>query len=180
MSPQADEEPAAAAAPDAPAAAMDSDSILATELRHMIDTNIAVKSGIAITPTLISWVVMLAIGIPLAWFRYGPMIPGHWHSMFQYWGFSYGPLLFLGIHVMITLLSFKDDFSKGLLCIFVPLYSFYYLLTLPDNHILRALVFILFVLLGVDAYHGTVQILAQHSDQISAWISGHEYEAGYE
>jgi hypothetical protein len=162
------------------ATAQESDSVLATELRHMIDTNLAVSSGVAITPTLVSWVIMLLLGIPLAWLRYGGMMSGELQSMFQYWGSTHGPPVLFGIHIVITLLATKDEFSKGMLCLLVPLYSFYYLMTLPDNHIFRVLVFLLFVLIGVDAYHSTVQMLAQHSDQISAWISGNEYEAGFE
>ncbi|MDA0323759.1 MAG: hypothetical protein O2923_13755 [Verrucomicrobia bacterium] len=172
--------PAGAPSGEGSATALESDSVLATELRHMIDTNLAVSSGIAITPTLISWVIMLLIGIPLGWLRYGGMMSGEFQSMFQYWGSAYGPPLLFGIHLVITLLATKDDFSKGMLCLLVPLYSFYYLMTLPDNHIFRMLVFLIFVLIGVDAYHSTVQMLAQRSDQISAWISGNEYEAGFE
>ena len=156
------------------------DTVLAGKLRNMVDNGVSVPLRFTVTPYLISWAILIAIGIPLLWFRYGVGLGSVNESMIQYFGIRFGPILLLIAHISIVLLAFQDDFSCGLLCLLVPLYSFYYILAQPEYNLLRIFLCLMMLFIGVEIYEGTSLYLGEYGREIHAWIGRHEHEGGFE
>ena len=63
-----------------------------------------------------------------------------------------GGLVCLGIlHFVVVVDAFADSIMTGVLCLFIPFYSLFYLYTMCDSFILRLAVGILLVPFGADA-----------------------------
>jgi hypothetical protein len=62
----------------------------------------------------------------------------------------------------------------------VPLYSFYYLLSQSEEHVLRLTLCVLLVAVGPEIYQGVTQHMGTTGARVHAWIGGHDYDAGFE
>ena len=131
-------------------------------------------------PGVISTIVLLIIGIPLAWYRYaGPIDPGLSASLDSF-GYTWGPLILLAFHVIILLEAYRDEFFFGVMSTIVPLYSFVYLYTRSDNQIVRVVFSLFIIVFAIQTYEGTIYHTAKIYDEVNAFIAQSDREAGFE
>jgi ribosomal protein S27E len=64
---------------------------------------------------------------------------------------TYGPITIITFHILILLKAFKDSVFQGILCLLIPLYSFYYLFTVSDDFYMRSVVAGILVGIGWDS-----------------------------
>ena len=81
---------------------------------------------------------------------------------------EYGPYLLILIHVIIVIMAFGDAVVDGILCLLVPLYSFYFVLASSDRAMLRVVLLILLIFVGYD----TVIFAQVHGLEIYTSIDG--------
>ena len=128
----------------------------------------------------ISLLILLLVGIPLAWYRYsGRMDPTTLESLFHM-GYEWGPWALLIVHVLIIINAFHDEFFQGILSIMVPLYSFSYLYIRSDNHYLRVGFALFLILFAPGTYDGAADYANLIYHKASAWIGQYDHEAGFE
>lgn len=75
-------------------------------------------------------------------------------------------LAMLVLHFTVVVDAFADNIMTGLLCLFIPFYSVFYLYTLCDSYILRLAVGILVVPFGFDA----ARKVYEGADWIITWL----------
>lgn len=131
-------------------------------------------------PGIISAIVLLIIGLPLAWYRYaGPIDPGMAASL-DHFGHTWGPLIILAFHIIILLEAYRDEFFFGVMSTIVPLYSFAYLYTRSDNQVVRIVFSLFVVVFALPMYDGTIEKLSSAYETVNAFIAQSDREAGFE
>lgn len=114
----------------------------------------------------ISWLVFLIFGGLMWGLRYGGLIEGHNLALL----IKYGPYAVLVLHVVLVLMAMQDAIFQGILCLLIPLYSFYWLFAVSDAFLLRAAVAGLFVGIGLDSAAFYQTVLTDVSNSVRAWI----------
>ncbi len=84
---------------------------------------------------------------------------------------TYAPLVVIAFHVLIVLKAFSDNVLHGVLALFVPGYSFIYLLFISDDFYARATFAALMVGMGEDAWASISEYVTNIYDTITAWLS---------
>jgi hypothetical protein len=83
---------------------------------------------------------------------------------------SFGILAMLVMHMTVVVDGFRDNVMHGLLCLFVPFYSIYFVFLHSDSFLLRIMIAALGLVFGLDTtlflYHGTRSFLT--------WLGGSE------
>ena len=157
-----------------------SEPLLSSVLNKTGDRAMPYSARLTWTPRLYRWLLVAAVALPLAGLRYGGFLPAPVIATVKQYGLSYGVWALLAIHVMIVVKAAQEDMTAGLMCLLIPLYSFYYLLAQPENHLLRMALCALLVTIGPETYAGLTDQLTVAGAHVHAWIGGHGYEAGFE
>ncbi|MDA0321851.1 MAG: hypothetical protein O2923_03930 [Verrucomicrobia bacterium] len=146
-----------------------------------VDSEKARKSRTRILgPGVISAIILLIIGLPLAWYRYaGPIDPGMAASLDRF-GDTWGPPILLAFHIIILLEAYRDEFFFGVMSTIVPLYSFVYLYTRSDNQVVRVVFSLFVVVFALPMYDGTIEYLGSAYETVNAFIAQSDREAGFE
>lgn len=113
-----------------------------------------------------AWALFLILGGLMAGIRYG----GLWHLRHEF--ILYGPIVVLALYLVIVGLAFNEDLFSGTLCLLIPGYGFYYLVTKAGRPFFTAIVFGLLAGLGEDAFAALSQISLQYYDQVTEWVTG--------
>ncbi len=83
-----------------------------------------------------SWILFILLGGAAGFLRYSNILDSNILSYIQ----TYGPYLIIAFHILVTIKAFTDSLFHGILCIFIPLYSAYYLFLVSDAFYMRAVV----------------------------------------
>lgn len=122
-----------------------------------------VKEKKGVNHAILAGLLFLVLGGGMGYLRYGNVLPPNIMQMSA----DYAWLVVIGINILITLKAMTDSMMQGILCLFIPGYSFYYLFGVTDEFYLRAIVAGLLVGIGQDA---AIQ-LKEHAGQIFGTIS---------
>ena len=82
----------------------------------------------------------------------------------------YGPYALLVLHVTLVLMAFQDAMFQGILCLLVPLYSFYWLFMVTDLFMMRAVTAGILVGVGMDSVAFYQDLLNDTYRVVSKWI----------
>jgi len=104
-----------------------------------------VKSGI--NHALLAGLLFVVLGAGAWYLRYGHVLPD---DILAY-SAKYSWIVVLAINFMIVLKAMTDSMLQGILCLFIPGYSLYYLFVVTDEFYLRALIAALLIGIGQDA-----------------------------
>lgn len=118
-------------------------------------------------PSTASWFVFIILAGIMGYLRYGGCLRSAHLSLFGEWG----PFVIVAIHVVLVLRAFKDSVFQGILCILIPLYSFYYLFIVSDEFYLRAVVAGILVGVGQDSAPVFQQIFSDTTMHVQRWIA---------
>jgi hypothetical protein len=114
-----------------------------------------------------AWLLFLVVGGGMYYARYMNGLPAPYAA----WLPAYGPYVIILLHIVIILTAFQDTVFQGILCLLIPLYSFYYLFLISDIFYLRALVAGLLVGLGVDSALFFQEVANHTIAVVNAWIA---------
>jgi hypothetical protein len=103
----------------------------------------------------------------MGFLRYGGFLPAEYLSWFP----TYGPYAILVVHVILVLMAFKDGIFQGILCLLIPMYSFYYLFIVTDQFYFRAVVAGLLVGVGVDSAVFFQAKFLDVAEEVRGWIA---------
>ncbi len=95
---------------------------------------------------VLSWVIFVILAGILGYFRFYREVPGLEKGLF----IEYGLIAIAVCYLLIVILALKDNMFDGLLCIVVPMYPFYYILSVSNLVIVRAIVAAILVGFGYD------------------------------
>jgi hypothetical protein len=115
----------------------------------------------------LAWLAFLILGGGMWYARYGHGLP----QPYAAWLPLYGPYVVIVIHIIITLTAFQDTVFQGILCVLIPLYSFYYLFLISDAFFLRAIAAGLLVGIGQDSAIFFQRVANEVINNVNAWIA---------
>ena len=95
-----------------------------------------------------SWIIFVVLGGIMGFLRYGGGFSADHIELIK----EFGPIVVIATHIIITLKAFKDSMFQGILCLLVPMYSFYYLFLVSDAFYVRAVVGSLLIGIGQDSF----------------------------
>ncbi len=114
----------------------------------------------------LAWLLFLVLGAAMAGIRYYGWLD--LQDEFQ----MYGPWVALALHLVVVVLAAKEDIFTGFLCLVIPGYSLYFLVSRSGRPFLCALTFGLLAGIGEDTFVALRELSTQYYDQITRWISG--------
>jgi hypothetical protein len=114
-----------------------------------------------------SWVLFIVLGTAMGFLRYGGILPPQHFQMLT----EYGPYVVLFVHAVVVLIAFKDGIFQGILCLLIPMYSFYYLFMVTDQFYFRAIVAGLLVGIGIDSAVFFQGKFLQLAEEVRRWIA---------
>ncbi len=124
---------------------------------------------------LLAFLLFAVIGAATGYLRYGSelKLPGSEHlpaklitDLMQY---AWGGILLLNL--IVALKAMSDDMFQGILCLFIPGWSFVYLLFISDNFYLRAVFFGCLVGIGQNGAMQLYDIAASAMNAVSNFIN---------
>lgn len=115
---------------------------------------------------LVGWAVFLIFGGLCAWARFGNLLPTEYHQMMVEWG----PLAALFFHAVVVVKAFEDSVFYGSLCLLLPPYTFFYLFSVCDQFILRALYMGVLAGVGIDTYFALKKLIIETYISFNSWI----------
>jgi phage FluMu protein Com len=141
-------------------------------------------------PLLMSWIMFLVIGLTTGFLRYSKQIIkiasgvinlGEGVTKFirdggvlpkEYFNYmvEYAPFVVLVLYIGVILMAFKDSVFQGVLCLFVPLYPFFYLFAISDNFYFRAIFAGVLVGTAEDSFIYYRDLIARTIVFIEHWI----------
>jgi hypothetical protein len=113
-----------------------------------------------------SWLVFILLGGGMYMLRYHDVLPPNTLRML----IRYGPYALLVLHVTLVLMAFQDAMFQGILCLLVPLYSFYWLFMVTDLFMMRAVTAGILVGVGMDSVAFYQDLLNDTYRVVSKWI----------
>jgi len=156
---QAQQEPA----PDVNGAASPSTVASLTPFHRKQDNSHKIRQNLL---TAASWVIFIALGGALAYFRF--VAPCPWLTPEEYK--QYGLMAIAVIYVISILFALKDSMFAGLMAIVVPFYPIYYLLNACSAVLFRAVGAAFLAAFGYDALVLIQKYATIAYDKISYWI----------
>ncbi len=115
----------------------------------------------------LSWVVFLVLTPILVRLRFGGVLTGESLDACKSFG-----MIGLGVIYLIVLLdAFRDEMFQGLLCLFIPPYTVYYLFFMSDSFSLRALLGAFVLSFGYDTYMWSSAYAKIFIDAGLNWVS---------
>ena len=116
---------------------------------------------------VVAWCTFIILGGLMGFLRYGPpVLPAQYVDFLR----QYGIIIALAFHLIIMIKAFTDSMLQGVLCIFVPLYSVYYVFLVSDDFLLRAIFAGFLVGIGQDSAVFLQKELTGGMQGINAWI----------
>ncbi len=115
----------------------------------------------------LAWTLFLLIGGVMAALRYGG-----WLNVQEPLA-EYAHLITLALHIWIVLLALNEDFFSGILCLFIPGYSFYYLLFKSERIFLLATFCGLLIGVGEDTLLFVQEFANRHYSTITDFFEAH-------
>ncbi len=115
------------------------------------------------------YVLLFVIVLPIAWgLRHGGILhEAELELLIR------GALILFGLlHIVLTAQAFNDDVFRGILCVCMPGYSIYYMLTQTDAVSLRVIGAALLIAFGHDLAGFILDVTSRSYDLISRWIAG--------
>ncbi len=112
------------------------------------------RGNSAVTGDTLCWLALFAIGVPLAYLRYGNVLGNGTLVSLSTFGTTYGLAIMLIFHVLCVLIAFKDEISRGMLALVVPCYSFFYVFSKSDQYVVRVLLGLFLIAFGFETYEG--------------------------
>ena len=112
------------------------------------------RGNSALTRDTLCWIALFAIGVPLAYLRYGTVLDKGTLGSLSNFGKTYGVAIMLIFHVLCVLAAFKDEISRGMLALVVPCYSFFYVFSMSDQYVVRVLLGLFLIAFGFETYEG--------------------------
>lgn len=113
-----------------------------------------------------SWIIFLALGGALAYFRF--VAPCPWLTPDEYK--QYGLIAIAVIYVITIMIALKDNMFAGLMAIIVPFYPIYYLFSGCSAVLFRAFGAAFLAAFGYDALVLIQKYATLAYDKISYWI----------
>jgi hypothetical protein len=126
------------------------------------------KKDFTIGQHIIAWALFLGLGTLMFFMRYRGFLLNDSQRTIM---ITYAPLVALSFHILIVLKAFSDNVLHGVLALFVPGYSFIYLLFISDDFYARAAFAGLMVGMGGDAWLYIKDYVINIYDTITAWLS---------
>lgn len=115
---------------------------------------------------LLGWGVFLVLGGLSAWARFGSLLPADYLEMLKTWG----PAAALFFHAVVVIKAFEDSIFYGSLCLLIPPYAFYYLFSICDIFILRALYMGILAGVGMDTFFFLKKLSIEVYIMVNSWI----------
>ena len=112
------------------------------------------RGNSALTRDTLCWIALFAIGVPLAYLRYGTVLDKGTLGSLSNFGTTYGVAIMLIFHLLCVLAAFKDEISRGMLALVVPCYSFFYVFSMSDQYVVRVLLGLFLIAFGFETYEG--------------------------
>ena len=131
-------------------------------------TPIKPKKDFTIGQHIIAWVLFLGLGTLMFFIRYKEFLLDDTQREMMT---TFAPIVVIAFHVLIVLKAFSDNVLHGVLALFVPGYSFIYLLFISDDFYARAVFAALMVGMGADAWASISEYVTNIYDTITAWLS---------
>ncbi|MDD4871656.1 MAG: hypothetical protein PHR77_13950 [Kiritimatiellae bacterium] len=125
------------------------------------------KQGFQMTHLLWSSIIFLLLGGTMAYLRYGGGYLSNNRDLIR----LYGPIIIITIHIIILLKAFKDSVFQGVLCLLIPLYSFYYIFSVSDDFYMRAIVGGLLIGIGQDSFFVFNEEIQKLIKVVNDWIA---------
>lgn len=116
---------------------------------------------------LAGWIIFIVLGGIMGFLRY----EGRYSAAFMGYSKVYGSFVVIAFHILIVLKAFKDSMFQGMLCLLVPLYSFYYLFAVSDDFYMRAVFGGVLVGIAQDSVMVFQNYMIRAYDIISNWIA---------
>jgi len=102
------------------------------------------------------WIIFIVGSLTLGITRY-VILPSHHGALETVKHF--GPIVLLILHLTVCVDAFAENVMNGVIALFVPGYSLFYLYTQCDSYILRLAVGIMVVPCGQDSFNKCVEIV---------------------
>ena len=116
--------------------------------------------------TWLNWAIFIILAGVGIYFRFFAPLSAAVHGELRYWG----AMGLLACHITIIISAFSDETFQGILCLLVPGYSLYYLFSLSDEHLLRAIMAALALAFGLDAWQYLNTISKDVFDGVNRWM----------
>ncbi|MEI6972457.1 MAG: hypothetical protein WCL44_13190 [bacterium] len=123
---------------------------------------------VSISDFTMSWVLFLTLTPVLCLLRYVTFLSATDLADYIY----YGQVMFAVFYLVIIVTALSDDMFEGILCIFLPPYTAYYLFARSDSFSLRALVASLVAAFGYDVAVTSYEAAVSAIDAVQKWIGG--------
>lgn len=114
-----------------------------------------------------AWLTFLVIGGTLGAMRYMDWLPDIGEMIFPY-----GPYVILALNFIIVVLAAREDLFTGALCLLIPGYSLFYLLTRSGQAFLIALTCGLLVGFGQDSWDHLHEFAMDTHEVITKKLAG--------
>ncbi len=116
---------------------------------------------------VLSWLLFVGLAGALWFARYRLVLGAQHHEMLV----NAGMLGVAFMHLYVMSLAFTEDFFHGVLCLFVPGYTLYYLFLVTDAFYTRAVCAALLVAFGLDSFQFANTHLHDIYDYITRWFA---------
>lgn len=112
------------------------------------------------------WIIFVVLAGTMGFMRYGGGLSADHIKLIK----QFGPAVVIAIHALIVLKAFKDSVFQGILCLLIPLYSFYYLFLVSDDFYLRAIIGGVLIGIGQDSFDVLKDNIIAGFRAVDAWI----------
>jgi hypothetical protein len=126
----------------------------------------AMKKTFGSRSYILSWLLFAVMAFVAYYARYGGYFKPAQLKEFA----PYAAFIVVALHITITLRAFKDSVFQGILCLIIPGYSAYYMLSSMEEYYLRAVVCSILIGVGQDGGKVIAEIASDRVDKINAWI----------
>lgn len=113
-----------------------------------------------------AWAFFLVLGTAMWFLRYEDVLSKPQLVLLK----QFAPLVVLGFHILILLKAFQDSIFQGILCLFIPGYSFVYLFFITDDFYARATFGGLLVGMAEDSFYYYQDKVIAGYQAITAWL----------
>lgn len=126
------------------------------------------KKDFTIGQHVIAWALFLGLGTLMFFMRYRGFLLNDTQREIM---ITYAPLVTIAFHILIVLKAFSDNVLHGVLALFVPGYSFIYLLFISDDFYARATFAALMIGMGEDSWIYISGYVNDIYNTITNWLS---------
>ena len=121
---------------------------------------------VTVSDYAISWAIFLTLTPVLCLLRYVDLLsPGDLENLI----FG-GQIAFAVFYLVIVIEAFTEDIFDGILCFFLPPYTFFYLFFKSTSFVLRAVIVALTAAFGKDIAVASYEYIIQLIKEVADWI----------